>query len=215
MIAYEVFNEDKPSNTEFSLRLLRDATIESTVTRSGETTTSAVYGFSNSDFAVAAQSVSDVLNGLNIFPATLDEDNGYVGANTTSASMTDLDKSVNALSGVPGYRLSAECVPGFVNSVQLWPAKDRYVDISPSISDERLTATSEVSQNWTWGYSTYSYFSGQEDGIISVAPNSAFPAWGCGSTSCGDEFDIDRDNSQRRYTAYSYFWQSKLILFLR
>lgn len=190
MIAYEIFNEDNPSNTEFSLRLLRDATIESTVTDSGETTTSALYGFSNSDFAVTAQRVSNVLNGLNLFPATLDEDNGYVGVNTTSASMTELDKSVNALGGVPGYRLSAECVPGAVNNVHVWPAKDGYVDIAPNITDHRITATSEVSQNWTWDYSTYSYFSGQEDGIISIAPNSAFPAWACGNTSCGDKFYI-------------------------
>lgn len=189
MIAYEVFNEDGPSNAEFSLRLLRDATIESTENRSGETATPAVYGFSISDSAVTAQSVSDVLNGLNLFPATLDEDNGYVGVNATSGSMTDLDKSVNALSGVPGYRLSAECVPGVVNEVQLRPAEDRYVEMTMNITDERLTATSEVSQNWTWGYSTYSYFTGQ-DGTIPETPNSAFPAWGCGSTSCGDKFDI-------------------------
>lgn len=190
MIAYEVFNEDDPSNAEFSLRLLRDATIESTGTRSGETATPAMYGFNNSDSAVTAQSVSDVLNGLDLFPTTLDEDNGYVGVNATSASMTDLDKSVNALSGVPGYRLSAECVPGAVNSVQVWPAEDRYSEITLNITDERLTTTSEVSQDWIHGYSTYTYFSGQEDGIISVPPNSAFPAWGCGSTSCGGKFYI-------------------------
>lgn len=47
-----------------------------------------------------------------------------------------------------------------------------------------------MSQDWIDGYSTYTYFSGQEDGIISVPPNSAFPAWGCWSTSCGGKFYI-------------------------
>lgn len=51
MIAYEIFDEDRPSDTQFSLRLLRDVTIESVVTQSVETETLAAYGLSDSEFS--------------------------------------------------------------------------------------------------------------------------------------------------------------------
>lgn len=188
MIAYEVFNEDGSSDNEFSLRLLRDATIESTVTLPEQTTTSDSYGLSNSEFAIAAQSVSDVLYGLNFSPATVDEDNGYVGVNATYDSMTNLDKSVTTLIGVPGYRLSAECEPGALNSVTVYPAKDGYVEVLPNITYHRPTAGDRLSPLRDWGYATYSYFSGEEDGVTSIASNSAFPAWGGENAVSKDDF---------------------------
>lgn len=193
MIAYEVFDEDGPSKNEFSLRLLVDATIESasTPTLSEEPTTAASYGFSESEFAVAAQRVSDVLYGLDFVPAVLDDASGYIGVNTTPSSMANLDNSVNALNNVPGFRLSAECAPGNVNSVMLYPANDKYVSIATNISYHRANATGGLAQEWGWGYAGYSYFSGDDDGTTtSVTSNLAFPAWGCGNTGCGDEFYI-------------------------
>lgn len=190
MIAYEAFNDDGSTNNEFSLRLLRDATIESTVIFPGQPTTSASYGLSNSEFSIAAQSVSDVLYGLNFSPATVDEDNGYIGVNATYGSMTDLDKSVSTLTGVPGYRLSAECVPGALNSLKVWPARDQYVEIHPNITYHPPTTAGRVSKLVGWGYATYSYFSGQEDGVTSVASNSAFPAWVGGNSGSENEFYI-------------------------
>lgn len=190
MIAYEAFNEDISSENEFSLRLLSDVIIERAVVLPEQATTSASYGLSHSEFTIAAQSVSGVLYGLNFFPATLDEDNGYIGVNATHDSMTHLDKSVTSLNDVPGFRLSAECAPDALNSVKVWPAKDGYVEIHPNITYHPPTAAGRVSQFMDWGYATYSYFSGQEDGVTSIASNLAFPAWVGGDSGSEDEFYI-------------------------
>lgn len=139
---------------------------------------------------------------LDVFPAILDEDNGYVGVNITSASMTGFDKSDNALSNVPGYRLSAECVPGTVNYVRLQPGDDKYMAISSNMTYDRIIVTSEVSQEMGWGSSTYYYFSDQKDGITSILPNSAFTTWSSGSTSFNVIYIMSGIHQQALHTDY-------------
>ncbi|KAG6357613.1 hypothetical protein INS49_013490 [Diaporthe citri] len=150
----------------------------------------ASYGFSNSEFTAAARSVSDVLYGLDFVPAILDNDSGYIGVNTTSASMTSLHKSVNSLSDVPGFRLSAECVPSTLNSVNAWPTVDKYARLSPNISYDTAASAGAVSRDFDWFTPSYSYFSGQEDGTTSISSKLAFPAWDydCGDSGCAEKF---------------------------
>lgn len=190
MIAYEVFYQEALSTTEFSLRLLRDAIIDSTAAPSSEITTPASYGMSNSEFTTAARSVTDIIYGLGFLPAILDDDSGYIGVNATSASMTTLHKSVNALSDVPGFRLSAECVPITLNSVKVWPASEKYIGISSNISYHRAVDVGGVSQERDWVTADYKYFGGQEGITTSVASHLAFPAWNCAFSGCAEEFYI-------------------------
>lgn len=192
MIAYEVLSQEGLSTNEFSLRLLRDEIIESGAAWSGESTTPASYGFSNFEFTTATQCVSDTINGLGFVPAILDDGGGYIGVNTTSASMTNLHKSVTALSDVPGFRLSAECVPTTLNSVEMWPSSDKYIGISSNISYHTVAVVGGMSRELDWVTADYTYFSGQDDGTTSVASNLAFPAWhyDCVFSGCAEKFYI-------------------------
>lgn len=185
MIAYEVFNEAGPSTKDFSLRLLRDAIIDGVSYPSGSASALRLWGLNKSESITAARGVSDVLYELAYESATLNQGDGHVLVDTTSASMANLDKSVTTLVNVPGTRLSAECMPTNVTSMEANAHTGISVGISVNVTNSAIMPVAEGSQDL--GNSSnafYSYIGVMGD--TSILYDYAFPAWdGSGGVESG------------------------------
>ncbi|KAJ6542978.1 hypothetical protein B0H19DRAFT_1077001 [Mycena capillaripes] len=178
MIAYEAFNEIGPSTTEYPLRLLRDSIIE--------TPSLAIeYGFNPAEYISAAENVTNVLYSLEFGTTILDEEGGYIGLNATDASMNSLDDSITSLYNVPGFRLSAECVP--TTGAMVVSPGAQYVEMMVTANYSSSLPGFTLPYNTKLCSGTYFYIGGEEDAFTDTVSSYAFPAWG---SRCGDVFNL-------------------------
>jgi hypothetical protein len=118
IIAYEAYDVNVPTGLTTTLRLLRDAAIESTLVNKGSEyfpatgSNLAVYGYNMSQQADVATQITSLLTKISFqYNTSQLQEGAYIGINATLSSLNAINKTVLALNNVAGYRLSVDCSP--------------------------------------------------------------------------------------------------------